>query len=57
MDQLSLLHADEFTCNLKQNKTHVNGTLFILRDIQPKRLSQGETFIYPSRSGKMRKSP
>lgn len=30
MDQLSLLHADEVTCNLKQNKKQVNGSLFIL---------------------------
>lgn len=30
MDQLSLLHADEVTCNLKQNKTQINGNLFIL---------------------------
>lgn len=30
MEQLSLLHADEVTCNLKQNKKQVNGSLFIL---------------------------
>lgn len=30
MKQLSLSHADEVTCNLKQNKKKVNGSLFIL---------------------------
>lgn len=30
MEQLSLLHTDEVSCNLKQNKKQVNGSLFIL---------------------------
>lgn len=30
MEQLSLVDADEVTCNLKQNKKQVNGSLFIL---------------------------
>lgn len=30
MEQLALLHADEVTCNLKQNRKQVNGILFIL---------------------------
>lgn len=30
MEQLSLLHADEVTCNPKQNKKQGNGSLFVL---------------------------